>query len=169
MFDVGRRGFCDLSSMFSQKTSLYQDPNASQTYSGGFDLARETEPDSYQSKANNDSYQQNSYQNEFFDQFEAKESRPKLKTQHQEHSSLPKPKPTAKAAKPKESTSLLTSNLSSSSLANSKGVSKEEALLGDLAGRPVMKKKNAKSAEDDVWNMLNESSTTKKSSSRRKQ
>jgi hypothetical protein len=159
VFDVGRRGFCDLSSMFSQKTSLYQDPNVSHTYSGGFDSPRESNSNSFQQQQTTDSYQSNSYQNDFFEQFDSKESRPKLKTQIAE---APIKAKTPKSSKPKENTSLLNSS------PINKEVSREEALLGDLGGRPVIKKKSAKLAEDDVWNILNETST-KKPSSKRKQ
>ena len=166
-FDVGRKGFCDLSSMFGQKASLYQDPNMSQTYGGGFDGTSGDDANFYQGQNRNDqpsnSYQGNSYQNDFFDEFESKNNRPLAKSASSNSVSK-------MSGKPKENTLLLTSSASSSGpnpSAAASGLSKEEQLLGQIAARPVQKKKNSKSAEDDVWNMLNETGP-KKSSSKRK-
>lgn len=154
MFDVSRRGITDLSSMFSQKTSLYEDPNAENGYGQSGSGGR----GSYQGQASNDSYQsgyQANDQSDIFGDFESKPARSSSKQ------SPPQSAPSEGRARPKENTSLLTGGPAA--------ISKEEQLLGQLQAKPIAKKKLPKTnAEDDAWSFLNETAPPKKSASSRR-
>lgn len=127
MADVGKKGWNDLTTMFNQKASLYSDPNA-QTGSNHDYTGMEGQ--SYQQAYSNSNYNLSSSNS-----FSSKETSSLLNSSKCSDQNDP---------------SLVTSSLGKT------GLSKEESTLINF-GNKSSKKSNAKTKEDDFWDILNES------------
>ena len=139
MADLGKKGFTDLSSMFSQKTNLYEDPNESLMGNG------------HGSSIASSSSFSNSYQTQDTDQF--RDSSPSGYGSGLTHNPISSESKAQMNSSSPSASRTKSSKKNSSVTTTTSFVSREEKTLLDLEAEfnPSKNKAKKKTLEDEFW------------------